>query len=348
VSGGYNSKYVDVDLGLDYIRYKIKGRYDGDNISKDTGVYLTSKVKPLGDDTLYLSLGGRFDHFSMSNLDPDFQDMPNRSKSVFHPSLGVAYLPLEWLKLRANYSEGLRMPSAFEYTGGQGYATYDPNPNLEPEESKTIEFGIDVDYRFLSASLTYFTTDWTNKIVGVPHGGNHNWYTNIQKAKLSGYEFAASADLGEAFDLGFEIRPYLSYTYMTDRVNKDPTQLNAAGTNLLAYVPRWTLAYGVTVRNTDIDLQFNANASIIGDILQSKFVVYPDWSYAEEPIFKHSEMVALDLSLEKGLWEIGNEGLYGKLKLRVEAKNILDSKNEVYNGFPGAGRNFYVGLKFEY
>jgi vitamin B12 transporter len=336
-SAGYNSGIIDVDLGVDYVRYKNQGLFDGDNVSKDLGIYMTAVIKPLGE-SLYISLGGRYDNFSMENRDPKLSMFGSRSKTVFNPSVGVSYLPFEWLKLRANYSEGLRMPSAFEYTGGQGYYLYYPNPDLQPEESKTFEFGFDVGYKFLSVSLTYFHTDWRNKIIGVERTGGLPgwWYINLKDSVVAGYELTANADLGEAFGLDFEIRPYISYTYLNKRINKD-TERWVRNSSTLPYTPRWTLAYGVTVNHPGIDLQFNVNAAHTGDVV----LTYP-------AIDKGSEFVALDMSIEKGLWEIGSNGQYGKLKLRVEAKNILDSKNEIYYNYPGPGRSFYVGLKYVY
>jgi vitamin B12 transporter len=337
-SAGYNSRYVDVDLGMDFVKHSVEGMYDGSSVTKNLGFYMSSKIKLL-DDSLFFSFGGRYDHFTFDNRDPAFSDKPSRSKNFFSPSVGVSYLPFDWLKLRANYSQGMRMPSAYEISGAiAGPYTYHPNPDLQPEESKTYEIGIDVDYSFFTASLTYFHTDWKNKITTEPFPGYPEYrHINIKDSVLAGYEFAASADLGQAFDIGFEIRPYINYTYLTKRVNKDEDKRLQDDSSMLPDIPRWTLAYGVTVNYPGIDLKFNANASHMGDIVIS-------WPF----MAKGSEFVALDLSLEKGLWEIGSEGQYGKLKLRIEARNVLDSKNEVYFDYPGPGRNFYIGLKYVY
>jgi vitamin B12 transporter len=338
-TAGYNGERLDVDLGIDYMEYKINGTYNGNAVSKDLGLYMTAKIKPMGE-SLFITMGGRYDKFSFD----DKIGGDSKSQSHFSPSVGVAYLPLEWLKLRANYSEGFRMPSAFEYMGDMGMAyPYRPNPDLDPEESKTWEIGIDVDYRFLTGSLTYFHTDWKNKIVqGYYPNTYDNWYHNLKDSEISGIEAAFSADIGQAFDLGFQLRPYVSYTYLAKRKNKDPDAVAENGNdNTLPYIPRWTLSYGVTFNHTGIDLQANANAVHMGSML-----VHETWLGTH--FVKGSEFVALDLSVEKGLFELGPEGKYGKLKLRVEAKNLLDSKNELAYNFPGPGRSLYVGLKWVY
>ncbi|MDR1312220.1 MAG: TonB-dependent receptor [Deltaproteobacteria bacterium] len=339
-SVGYNGDLLDFRLGFDYIEYKIKGTYNGDNVADDLGIYASAKIKPMGE-TLFVSLGGRYDKFGFENFLPEGG---SKSKSHFSPSVGVSYLPKEWLKLRANYSEGMRMPAAYEYMGEMSAAfPYHPNPDLQPEESKTWEAGLDVDYRFLSGSFTYFHTDWENRITQGSHpSGNGNWYFNLKESEISGLEAALSADLGEAFELGFRLRPYVNFTYLTKRKNKDPEQVaKASNDSTLPYVPRWTLSYGVSFNHPGIDLEANVNAVHMGDILyHNEFIGYH--------FTKGSEFVALDLAVEKGLFEIGPEGKYGKLKLRVEAKNLLGSKNETYMDYPGPGRNFYVGLKWVY
>jgi vitamin B12 transporter len=335
-SVGYNSNFIDVDLGIDFIKYDIDGMYDGKSISKDLGVYLTSKIKPFGE-SLYISIGGRYDKFDLDPRNGGPDDMEPMSKTTFNPSIGLSYLPLEWLKLRANYSKGFRMLSVYELTPSIWYMA---DPSLKPEESKTLEFGIEADYKFVSASLTYFTTDWKNKIIGLsspPGSIRPYWWTNLKDSTIAGYELAANADLGQAFDLGFEIVPYVSFTYLSKRVNKDPVNRVWDRSSMLQNTPRWTLAYGLTLRHPGLDFQFNANAAHLGDMVTSS-----------PPVYKGSQFTALDLSFEKGLLEFGTNGDRGKLKLRVEAKNVLDSKNELWYNYPGPGRNFYVGLKYVY
>ncbi|MDR2611581.1 MAG: TonB-dependent receptor [Deltaproteobacteria bacterium] len=342
---GFNSRYFDVDLGVDHIQYKIRGLYDGRSVSEDLGVYLSSKLKLL-DDSLFISLGGRYDTFSFENQEDDAGQFPARSKSNFSPSVGVAFLPLDWLKLRANYSEGFRMPTAFEYAGGlSGGWPYYPNPNLQPEESKTTEFGFDVDYRFLSASFTYFFTDWQNKILSQtrPAPLDGSWYVNIKRAKISGIELALSADLGDAFSWGFSLKPYLNFTRYTKAVSLDETQRLVDGSDRLPVIPAWTLAYGVTVDHRGIDLSANINAVQMGTVYHNIRWGTPPRVVAHKP-----GLVSVDLSVEKGLFALGKDGDKGTIKLRFEARNIFDNDNEVYYNYPGPGRNFYVGLKYVY
>jgi vitamin B12 transporter len=337
---GFNSKYLDADLGFDYISYQIDGEWDGRFYSRDIGFYLASKIKLL-DDSLFFNIGGRFDKFHFASYS---SDSPSRSKSKFSPSFGVAYLPVEWLKLRANYAVGMKMPTSFQYVGGttQGY-TYFPNPALQPEETKTIEFGVDVDYKFFSSSLTYFHTDYKNKIddwYDYVRGGT--MYINIEGAVIAGFELSMRADLGEAFDLGFSLLPHLDFTYMTKSKTRSNERL-VNGSDDLAFVPKWTLAWGITLNHPGIDLMADLTAVHYGNIVNNYTYPPPGETFNQKP-----GLVTVDLSVEKGLFDIGSDGKFGKVKLRVEVKNMFDNHNEIYYDFPGPGRNFYVGLKYVY
>jgi vitamin B12 transporter len=343
---GYSSRYLDATLGFDYIRYKIRANYEGNNIAEDFGMYLSAKIK-LFANTFFISLGGRYDDVGFESKLPDGT---TKSATNFAPSIGVSYVPLDWLKLRANYSEGFRMPTAWEYLGGSvtatwGTAVYHPNPDLKPERSKTIEFGFDIDYDFFNASFTYFQTDWTDRIQSLSHplgiGGYMN--LNLESSNTAGFEVSLKADVGKAFDWGFAFMPYVNFNYMTKRKNSDPYYIRSnLGVDIMPAIPRWMLAYGITLDHAGIDLKLNVNAVHMGPT----FYLHYARNNASSLVFKKSQMIALDLSIEKGLMDIGSDGHLGQMKLRLEVNNVLDSRNEMYLEYPGPGVNYYVGLKY--
>jgi vitamin B12 transporter len=342
-SVGFNSRYLDVNLGFDYITYDIMSKWDGEFGTRNIGLYVSSKVKLLND-TLFINLGGRYDDYLFE--EHQSSEFPSRTKKKFSPAFGISYIPLEWMKLRANYSQGLRMPMPNQYVGIEvtteyGPTKYWPNPNLQPEESETIEFGIDVDYQFFSSSLTYFHTDFQNMIRNqdYPHAPGI-WFVNLERAILSGIELSMSADLGKAFDLGFVLRPHLNFTYMTKATNRDSILRLVDGSDDLAYVPKWTLAWGVSLDHRGLDLSADLTAVHFGDIINNV-----TWGNARTFVQKPG-LASLDVTLEKGIFTFGSDGDAGTVKLRLEVKNVFDSHNEVYYDYPGPGRNFYLGLKY--
>jgi vitamin B12 transporter len=69
-----------------------------------------------------------------------------RSFSHVSPTLGVSYLPTEWLKLRANYTQGWRAPSGRQLFASSFYEDYGApgDPRLSPEFTKAFEAGFDI------------------------------------------------------------------------------------------------------------------------------------------------------------------------------------------------------------
>ena len=71
------------------------------------------------------------------------------------------------------------------------------NPNLKPQSGTTYEAGLDAEFAGLKPSLTYFYTDYNNKITGgfpACVGGDCTWttYENVNGAILSAFEGSLS------------------------------------------------------------------------------------------------------------------------------------------------------------
>lgn len=342
VQFGYNSDLITADIGFDYIEYEYKDYSDyGYGATKakgeynDFGVYFASKLR-LFEQKLIFSLGGRYDHYATELKGLGRDDKEDR----FSPSVGVAFLPLEWLKLRTNFSQGFKMAGPDQINGGGGY--YVANYDLKPEKSKTWEAGADINWQFINASLTYFNTDWKDKIIAYDLGGWLYQYRNLKSATISGLEFAFSANLGQAFNWPSEVRPYVNLTYMLDRENKDPA--TRPSTKLITNVPEWMVNFGLTFANAGYDVKANLNAVYTGKM---KAVDYrPGYGNPGNGAYiNHTGDTVVNLSVEKGLFDIGD---YGDVKLRVNVNNIFDSANESYLDYNGPGRNFYVGLIYTY
>ncbi len=148
--------------------------------------------------TLALTLGARLDHHEQfgSHVSP-------RAYLVWHPS--------EQWTIRGGVSKGFRAPSLTEnspsaatQSGGRGCTSLYPlgytrggcymagNPDLDPETSTNREIGISFDNDLVDAGLTYFHTDFRNKIEYEALGFfNGYWWTrmsNVQRARTSGME----------------------------------------------------------------------------------------------------------------------------------------------------------------
>jgi len=330
---GYNGNILSLDGGIDYLKYELTA--DGDKSdSRDTGVYFSGRLRLL-DEKIVISGGGRYDHFSVGDSNDSAED------GNFAPSVGVAVLPAEWIKLRVNYAAGFRMPSPNEYLGGGWYAA---NKELLPEKSKTVEFGSDISYKSFDAGATWFHTNWDDKIVAVstdPDDWNAPWRRiNIKKSVISGLEFTAGEDIGSAAGWDLKLRPYINLTLLTQRENGDEAQAAEVGSDILINTPKATLTYGLDFRHEAYDFAVNANAVYFSDILTSDYRAGSPTAYT---YIWHGAGTVLNMSVEKGLYKWKDKGGF---KVRAEINNIFDDANMPYLDYPGPGRNFYVGLRY--
>ena len=339
--------------GLDNVVYDIKnaGKYvsPAENPEyKDFGAFLSGKLRFL-EDSLIFSAGGRFDSYDIEGSFEGTTTKSKMSETNFSPSLGLAWLPVDWVKLRGNFSQGFRMPSPSQFWGVYDYGSskYVGNPDLKPEKSKTWEVGLDVSWEFTNASLTYFRTKWEDKIMNrtIPGTPPTRMPVNILGATIAGYELALSADLGQAFQKDFTLRPYINLTYLPTLRNEDTEDvLGRGGRDTLPYTSKMTMSYGLDFVEPNIDLMVNVNANYAGEMLNQD--TSPGWGNPGYGAWVyHTPGTLVDMSIEQGIREFAD---MGKLKVRAEVNNILDRYYVATPGYPLAGRNFYVGLVYNY
>lgn len=218
-------------------------------------------------ETLELSLAGRYDEYS------DFGDTTN-------PKLAVRWAPIEQLAFRASWGTGFRAPSLAQtglgpsqesqffidtfgcQAGVPGACTpldynliFAGNPNLEPEESETLNVG--VAWRpadSVELSIDYWDITQENKIEEVPFGfiyqqfcGTQNSTTCVRSAPVSGASLGqlqsintGFINIGEQSTSGIDLGGYwgfgvgpgrmtLGFQY-THVLEFDQVELNSDGT----------------------------------------------------------------------------------------------------------------------
>jgi len=161
-------------------------------------------------DNLSLTLGNRFDH-----SDEYGNHNSPRAYLVYHPHP-------DWT-VRGGISKGFRAPSLKEGSAGAatesggrgcgslvvlGYGSGScwmaGNPNLTPETSTNKEVGVSFDHGGWEAGLTYFHTDFNDKIEYAALGKYQGrWWTmleNVDKARTRGWEGTTRVPLGDSVD----------------------------------------------------------------------------------------------------------------------------------------------------
>ncbi len=331
----FSREIITLTGGLDWNKYdtKFMGAYY-DPAEKSTydnmGLFLLAKIA-LFEEKLILSGGLRHDRY---NLEADGNDQ-NLYKTT--PAVGIAYHALDWLTLKGNYGESYRVPQAVELLGFTGMSmTYVGNPDLEPEEAETFDVGFEIDHKSFNLGVTYFHTDYKNKIVS-----EFDWQTNSSRyynldgtAKYRGLEVEAGYDLAEAFDWPFLLRPYVNMTKLFTFQDQNGAKIQ--------YVADMDLACGVNFQHPGVGLDVDLRFTYYGN------QQVQDWNSANSTYGENVETggkLTADLYITKTIKEWAEAG---KLSLKLNILNIGDVRYETIKDYPLPGRSFFVGLRYDY
>ncbi|MBK5537082.1 TonB-dependent receptor [Pseudomonas sp. TH05] len=227
-------------------------------------------------DNLSLTLGNRFDH-----SDEYGNHNSPRAYLVYHPHP-------DWT-VRGGISKGFRAPSLKEGSAGAatesggrgcgslvvlGYGSGScwmaGNPNLTPETSTNKEVGVSFDHGGWEAGLTYFHTDFTDKIEYAALGEYQGrWWTmleNVDKARTRGWEGTTRVPLGDSVDWR------TNATYMLESRNL------STGEDLISS-PKLSLFSAINWQvndqlNTELSAQHVGKQRGIGDDFTQSYTTY--------------------------------------------------------------------------
>jgi len=378
----YNGDLFDLSAGADYIRYVASYSSRPNSVyplgfplhrahtSQYYGAYMLGVLKLL-ENRLNFSGGLRYDHayieddhygdesYFTNRHGTYFQEFKDRGTRPYHrhfddvsPAVGVSYLPLDWLKLRANYTRSVYQPSGrtlfnsdvSEINGGVG------DPRLKTEKGQSYEAGFDVNLNHMNFSATYFYNKLEDPIVyRVLHhpGAKGAAPQNAQEQRFRGIEVGATVNLAPALGYtSFELRPFVNLTYMTLREELVmPKSFDGwAGHWMPARgVPRLSMNYGVRFHHFAWKFAANLNFNYFGEAesMGAATKIHP--SLYEE----YGDFTIANLSMTKGLWAFSHKS---NVTLKLYINNIFD---ETYSysyrpSYYNQGRNFYAGLVYHF
>lgn len=321
--------------GFDWVNYEIDSTNTPKRSTYDNPAgFLLAKARLLGE-RFIISAGGRYDSYEV-----EIKEGQGRKEKDDHfsPNVGLAYIFNETVKVRANYGQAFVMPGASQlaadYIDPFSGAQILGNPNLSPEKSDTWEGGFDFTSNGLFASVTYFYTDFEDKIEYVSLPGGISSWDNLGEATISGIEGEFNVDLGAINDWDFVLRPYVRFTYLTkyedDRTGED-----------LKYTPDWAAAYGITFSD-GIGLSATFNVSYTGEQL------IEDWENQVWP--NDPELVTLSSSTVASLTvtkTLLSSDRYGSLSIKGDITNLFNADYAYVKGYPMPGRSYYLGLRYD-
>ncbi len=330
-----NQEYLLLTTGYDWMNYKTKDdTYTPKSTEYDNPAYFLLAKTRLFKKRLIFSGGLRYDKYEVEIKKGEGGKEDDNNLS---PRFGVAYLITDYLKIRANYGEAFKMPSADELAGNYTKfgTNYIGNPNLDPEESKTYEGGTDFSYASLNISLTYFHTDFKDKIE-LDGGGLDRTWLNIGKAEMAGFEGELSYDIGTFFDWDFQLKPYATFVRLTKYKDKETDKD-------LKYTSDWDVSYGIALSDYN-GLSVNLNIAYVGkqDIDDWRNTGPPTYI---APVIEKGSFNVANLTISK---KIAESEKLGNLTLKAEIENLFDKDYEYVNDFPMPGRSFFLGLRYDY
>lgn len=216
-------------------------------------------------------------------------------------------------KLKASVGTAFKAP-----TLSQRFQNFPPyffgNPNLAPEESLGMDAGFEQAVLGGRAQFgaTYFYNDITNLI---DSNATYTSYANVGKARTSGVEAFASADI----TANLRVRADYTYTEATNEITH--TELLRRPRNKASLSAGWT-PYD--------PLLLTASLVYIGETADIDRATYANIT---QPGFTLVN-VAADYKLKEGV------SLFGRID------NLFDKHYENPNGFEGTGIGVYGGVRF--
>lgn len=322
-----------ITAGLDWAEYDIETTWSPEKTDyANTAGFLLAKTELLNN-RLTLTGGIRYDDYEVTVKEPAGN---SENDSNVSPSIGVAFLPVDWLKLRATYGQAFVMPAADQLAADYQVwgSHYVGNPSLKPEKSDTFDGGFDVYAGYSTASLTVFTTDFEDKIQQKRLADGSNSWVNLGDASITGIETELNYDIGSALNWGMELLPYIQLTWLAEYEDGE------TGEDLL-YTPDLTAAFGLRLTDRKNGLTANLSFTIIGE------QTVEDWESTEYPTPEVTldDSIVTDISISK---ELASFNHYGTMTLRGEIHNLFDEDYEYVKGYPMPGQGFFIGLRYDY
>ncbi len=305
--------------GIEGTYGKVKSNIFSDPESRNIGAYTHWEYK--FDFPLTLTFGTRFDYGKLDTLG---------SFSALSPKFGLNYNLTESTIIRSSIGRGFRAPTlaeAFTSTQASGVPVK-PNPNIDPETSYTVEFGVNQNFSdFLNLDLALFQNEYYDfiepRIDTTEISNPFVIFDNVPRARIQGAELNSIFDLT---NLNTEIR--LSYMYLWARDVEQKKTLKYRPRHL-AYA---SITYSPGIFEFGFDFRYWSKVEEIDfELIEFNFV--PDGE-------KRVDVYVLDYRTSVNLYSMGLPA-----KVSLNANNLLNYNYIEMIGNISPIRNFSLNLE---
>ena len=243
------------------------------------------------------------------------------------PRISTIYAFNNDLRLKASYGEGFRSPSLYELYVNTENSKGDvlANENLDPENSKSFDIGIEGEWKNLSGKFTIFRNDIENMIYKEPTG---NFRMQGSKKVLE-YEMV---NLDDAYTQGVEAEISLKLTHnigltaTSTYIDSENEETDEA----LLEVPEWKNSLKLSYDSTARDFHINIRMNHIGEQLYAP-------KLEDSPGEDRSAYTLFHVYVSKKIRK--------NMKIYAGINNLFDTRPD-YNDAEAA--YYYCGLNFEF
>ncbi len=308
-----------------------------ENNWKAIGIYASGEfdLKPL-----MLNAGIRFDNFWINTdetdgyLDDDDELLPTEDETYnsVNGSLGAVYSLGEGINLVANLGTAYRVPNVVErfFFGSASGRQTRPNPDIKPEKSVSLDYGVKAVHESVNYSLMGFWSDYKDftqlnifdSVAVGPGVYSPLWrFDNVDNVTIYGFEAVVEGNLhnGSYGSLTF------SYQHGDNNTEDQPLFVSPIKTTLS--IGHKHKKYGfnseITIRRVE-DQNRIANLTYLDDISTKGFTI---------------------VNFTNGI------DIFENVRLTASVNNIFDKLySEPFNGrnpdnpIPESGRNFIIGI----
>ncbi len=336
--GGYTYYYgpTGCELGMkttgisDQLTYKMSkhtiiGGFDWykDEITKyeNTSMGYTSQEIPAGSSitTTAFYVQDKIDLTDQWNITPGIRfDHNSAYGNHTSPSLSLGYKQSKDTNFYFNYKEFFVAPNLYQL-----HSTSYGNKDLDPQKGHTFEFGVNHNFSdSLTGTFSVFQSHAKNRIIF----GSASRYENTGKVNSNGFNIGLNKKFNDHWSAS------LGYTYLHINALDDSSNINFDG-----QLPQSTLNLGVRYDSDKI------NATLSGRGVMNRY------GKASKPIMRdYGSFWVWDLAAN---YKVTPEiTVFGRLNNIFDQfyTDIGTSYDPQYSWYSAPGRNFEVGLQFQF
>jgi outer membrane receptor protein involved in Fe transport len=274
-----------------------------------------------------LVLGASFDFFNVDKseanetdddgnfVDQEPRDLPSTMKEL-NPMIGATYTFPDSTRMFASIARKVRFP-----TLQQLFSSRSGNEGLKAEKSVNYTLGISKTFsKYISGELALFYHDISD-FISRDAPGVLGIYQNYARISLAGFEL--TGEVNPVKDLGI----WAGYTY-----NKARDKSTGHETEHVLFIPENKIDVGAYYIIPYIITRLDLTGTFVG-------LTYNQLPTPADPdleVLKTDDYFTLNAKLSKVFMK--------NFEAYVAVNNIFDNDYEPEFGFPGVGRNYYVGL----